>query len=81
MQDFFWILNLFNSRDIIEKQGQIMKLLSRLRHSKLGSSIEYKIKPRKVKFEWQDTPVDWVPNQPFVSYFINEINMILPAGE
>ena len=58
-----------------------MKLLSRLRHSKLGSSIEYKIKPRKVKFEWQDTPVDWVPNQPFVSYFINEINMILPAGE
>ena len=58
-----------------------MKLLSRLRHSKLGSSIEYKIKPRKVKFEWQDTQVDWVPNQPFVSYFINEINMILPAGE
>ena len=58
-----------------------MKLLSRLRHSKLGSSIEYKIKPRKVKFEWQDTSVDWVPNQPFVSYFINEINMILPAGE
>lgn len=58
-----------------------MKLLSRLRNSKIGSSIEYKIKPRKVKFEWQDTQVDWVPNQPFVSYFINEINMILPAGE
>ncbi|WP_111885410.1 metal-dependent hydrolase [Acinetobacter sp. CFCC 11171] len=58
-----------------------MKLLSRLRNTKFGSSIEYKIKPRKVKFEWQDTQVDWVPNQPFVSYFINEINMILPAGE
>ncbi len=58
-----------------------MKLLSRLRNTKLGSSIEYKIKPRKVKFEWQDTQVDWVPNQAFVSYFINEINMILPAGE
>ncbi len=58
-----------------------MKLLSRLRNSKIGSSIEYRIKPRKVKFEWQDTQVDWVPNQPFVSYFINEINMILPAGE
>ncbi|MDP7963520.1 metal-dependent hydrolase, partial [Acinetobacter baumannii] len=26
-------------------------------------------------------PVDWIPNQPFASYFINEINNILPAGE
>ncbi|EPJ5462108.1 metal-dependent hydrolase, partial [Acinetobacter baumannii] len=36
---------------------------------------------RKVKFDWKDTPVDWIPNQPFASYFINEINNILPAGE
>ncbi|KQD31862.1 metal-dependent hydrolase [Acinetobacter baumannii] len=28
-----------------------------------------------------NTPVDWIPNQPFASYFINEINNILPAGE
>ncbi|MFH3853381.1 metal-dependent hydrolase, partial [Acinetobacter baumannii] len=33
------------------------------------------------KFDWKDTPVDWIPNQPFASYFINEINNILPAGE
>ena len=58
-----------------------MKLLSLFKKFKIGSSIEYQIKPRKVKFDWQDTPVDWIPNQPFVSYFINEINMILPAGE
>ena len=59
-----------------------MKLLSKLlKKTKIGSSIQYHIKPRKVKFEWQDTPVDWIPNQPFASYFINEINMILPAGE
>lgn len=58
-----------------------MKLLSLLKKSKIGSSIQYQIKPRKVKFEWQQTPVDWIPNQPFVSYFVNEINMILPAGE
>ncbi|RZJ22235.1 MAG: metal-dependent hydrolase [Acinetobacter sp.] len=58
-----------------------MKLLSRLKTSRLGSSIAYHIHPRKVKFEWQDTPIDWIPNQPYVSYFINEINMILPAGE
>lgn len=58
-----------------------MKLFSRLRNSRLGSSIAYHIHPRKVKFEWQDTPIDWIPNQPYVSYFINEINMIFPAGE
>ena len=58
-----------------------MKLFSRFKNSTIGSSIRYSIKPRKVKFEWQDTPVDWIPEQPFISYFINEINMILPAGE
>ncbi|SPL69674.1 metal-dependent hydrolase [Acinetobacter stercoris] len=58
-----------------------MSILSRLKNSKIGSSIQYHIKPRKVKFEWTETPVDWIPNHPFVSYFINEINMILPAGE
>ena len=58
-----------------------MKLHHLLKKTKIGSSISYFIQPRKVKFEWQDTPVDWIPNQPFVSYFINEINMILPAGE
>ena len=58
-----------------------MRLFSRFKNSTIGSSIRYSIKPRKVKFEWQNTPVDWIPEQPFISYFINEINMILPAGE
>ena len=58
-----------------------MKLLTRLKKTRIGSSTSYRIQPRKVRFEWQNTPVDWVPEQPFVSYFINEINMILPAGE
>ena len=58
-----------------------MKRLQRLKKSKMASSIAYRIQPRKVKFEWPNTPIDWIPEQPFVSYFINEINMILPAGE
>ncbi|MHA3891726.1 metal-dependent hydrolase [Acinetobacter sp. GXMZU3951] len=58
-----------------------MKHLQRLKKSKMASSIAYRIQPRKVKFEWLNTPIDWIPKQPFVSYFINEINMILPAGE
>ena len=44
-----------------------MKLFSRFKNSTIGSSIRYSIKPRKVKFEWQDTPVDWIPEQPFIS--------------
>ena len=58
-----------------------MKLWSRLKKNKIRSSIAYTIKPRKVKFEWQDSPIDCIPNHPFASYLINEINMILPAGE
>lgn len=58
-----------------------MGMLSWFKKKTVGSSISYHIKPRKVKFDWQDTPVDWIPNEPFASYFINEINMILPAGE
>lgn len=46
-----------------------------------ASSTEYSIRPRKVRFDWSKTPRDWIPGQPFASAFINEINMILPAGE
>ncbi|MFV8192557.1 metal-dependent hydrolase [Acinetobacter soli] len=59
----------------------MMSMLSFLKKKLPGSSIDYRIQPRKVKFVWQNTPVDWIPNQPFASYFINEINNILPAGE
>ena len=37
--------------------------------------------PRKVKFDWSGTPLEWIPDQPFASHFINEINLLLPAGE
>jgi len=37
--------------------------------------------PRKVAFDWSNTPLEWIPGQPFASHFINEINLLLPAGE
>ena len=46
-----------------------------------GSTTQYDLTPRKVRFDWSNTPLDWIPDQPFASHFINEINMILPAGE
>ena len=58
-----------------------MKLSTFVKKKMFGSSINYHIHPRKVKFDWENTPVDWIPQQPFASYFINEINNILPAGE
>lgn len=37
--------------------------------------------PRKVQFDWSATPLEWIPGEPFASHFINEINLLLPAGE
>lgn len=48
---------------------------------KSASNTVGKLIPRKVQFDWSETPVDWIPGHPFASYFINEINTILPAGE
>lgn len=60
-----------------------MSLLSRFTGfaRKAASSTAHRLTPRKVSFDWQKTPLDWLPNHPFASHFINEINMILPAGE
>lgn len=46
-----------------------------------GSSTPYSLTPRRVEFDWNKTPLEWIPGQAFASHFINEINLILPAGE
>ena len=46
-----------------------------------ASTTQGSLIPRKVQFDWSQTPLEWIPGQPFASHFINEINMILPAGE
>lgn len=46
-----------------------------------GSTTPHHIEPRRVEFDWSNTPTDWIPGQPFTSHFINEINLLLPAGE
>lgn len=46
-----------------------------------GSTSPHSLVPRKVAFDWSETPLEWIPGQPFASHFVNEINMILPAGE
>lgn len=46
-----------------------------------GSTTEYEIQPRKVAYDWSQTPLEWIPNEPYSSHFVNEINLLLPAGE
>ncbi|MFD3328894.1 metal-dependent hydrolase [Streptomyces sp. NPDC058701] len=39
------------------------------------------LKPRKVSFGWEDTPLHWLPRDPFAGHMINVLHLLLPAGE
>ncbi|MDZ4299139.1 MAG: metal-dependent hydrolase [Moraxellaceae bacterium] len=58
-----------------------MAVIPLLKNKSSASNTEGRLIPRKVQFDWAETPLEWIPGQPFASHFINEINMILPAGE
>ncbi|MEV6015281.1 MULTISPECIES: metal-dependent hydrolase [unclassified Streptomyces] len=39
------------------------------------------LKARKVSFSWEDTPLHWVPGEPFATHTMNVLHLLLPAGE
>ena len=39
------------------------------------------IRPRRVNFAWEQTPLHWIPNDPFTTHLINVLHLLLPAGE
>ncbi|MGW7414586.1 metal-dependent hydrolase [Streptomyces sp. NPDC054863] len=39
------------------------------------------LKARRVSFDWADTPLHWLPGQPFATHTINVLHLLLPAGE
>ncbi|MEV6393850.1 metal-dependent hydrolase [Streptomyces sp. NPDC051907] len=39
------------------------------------------LKARKVAFAWSDTPLHWIPGDPFATHTINVLHLLLPAGE
>ncbi|MFD5816972.1 metal-dependent hydrolase [Streptomyces sp. NPDC127038] len=39
------------------------------------------LKARNVSFSWQDTPLHWVPGEPFATHTMNVLHLLLPAGE
>ena len=39
------------------------------------------IAPRRVSFDWQRTPLHWIPGEPTATHVINVLHLLLPAGE
>jgi predicted metal-dependent hydrolase/ferredoxin-NADP reductase len=39
------------------------------------------LQARRVSFDWAQTPLHWVPNDPFATHMINVLHLLLPAGE
>ncbi|MGW0532893.1 metal-dependent hydrolase [Streptomyces sp. NPDC003032] len=39
------------------------------------------LKARNVSFSWENTPLHWLPNDPFTTHTINVLHLLLPAGE
>ncbi|MFE2373403.1 metal-dependent hydrolase [Streptomyces sp. NPDC059398] len=39
------------------------------------------IAPRRVSFDWENTPLHWIPGEPTATHVINVLHLLLPAGE
>ena len=39
------------------------------------------IRARRVSFDWESTPLQWIPDDPGTSHVINVLHLLLPAGE
>ncbi|NBE53195.1 metal-dependent hydrolase [Streptomyces boluensis] len=45
------------------------------------ASERVELKARKVSFAWEETPLHWIPDDPFATHTINVLHLLLPAGE
>lgn len=46
-----------------------------------GHDEHYTIVPRRVSFDWERTPLHWIPDEPTATHVINVLHLLLPAGE
>ncbi|MFD5699495.1 metal-dependent hydrolase [Streptomyces lasiicapitis] len=46
-----------------------------------ASEEHYAIVPRRVSFDWDETPLHWIPDEPTATHVINVLHLLLPAGE
>ncbi|MEY4516092.1 MAG: hypothetical protein RL180_438 [Pseudomonadota bacterium] len=47
----------------------------------MSAVLHHPIVARKVRFDFQQTPLHWVPQDPFTTHAINPLHLLLPAGE
>ncbi|MFI1012482.1 metal-dependent hydrolase [Streptomyces sp. NPDC020965] len=45
------------------------------------TSERIELKAREVSFDWAETPLHWIPGDPFATHTINVLHLLLPAGE
>ncbi|MEV4440378.1 metal-dependent hydrolase [Streptomyces sp. NPDC049577] len=43
--------------------------------------MSHVIAPRRVSFDWDGTPLHWIPDEPTATHVINVLHLLLPAGE
>ncbi|MEV4739386.1 metal-dependent hydrolase [Streptomyces sp. NPDC049555] len=41
----------------------------------------HRIAPRRVSFDWRETPLHWIPDEPTATHVVNVLHLLLPAGE
>lgn len=42
---------------------------------------QHRLEQRKVRFDFANTPLHWLPSEPEASHIMNSLHLILPAGE
>lgn len=47
-------------------------------NDEIGSVI---LRPRDVHFRWSDTPLHWIPGEPYASHWQSSVHFVFPAGE
>lgn len=47
----------------------------------MGNAARHTLQARRVQFDFSQTPLHWVPDDPFATYTFNGVHMLLPAGE
>jgi len=47
----------------------------------MNSPVRHQLKARRVQFDFDNTPLHWLKDDPFSTHVINGIHLLLPAGE
>ncbi|WP_310713319.1 metal-dependent hydrolase [Streptomyces lydicus] len=50
-------------------------------HPERQEPSQHPITPRRVSFDWRETPLLWIPGEPTATHVINVLHLLLPAGE